>query len=133
MAITNYNIKRKFYVYKSYISLFIAVFIKLLGIYNIHFIAQQSFTFFTLTIGMSAQTTLIILFIKIIPLIILMFFNFLGSYSFEIYIFDAFYFRDLKICLELSSPCLHLPLYLIFTCMSAYHCKQLVNKLPQLR
>ena len=61
------------------------------------------------------------------------YFNECLPYSFEIYIFDAFYFRDLKICLELSSPCLHLPLYLIFTCMSAYHCKQLVNKLPQLR
>lgn len=131
IAITNCDIDRRLYL--SYISLFIAVIIKTLDIYNCHFIAQQSLTFLSLAIGIPSLITLILQIIKSLPLYLLRLFNFLGSYSFEIYIFDAFYFRDLKIGLELSSPWHYLPLYFILTCMSAYLSKQLVNKLPKLR
>lgn len=131
IAIKQCNINRSSPI--SNIFLVIAIFLTITAKYGVIFTTQQSLTFLSLTLGVPSLINIVLLIIEKTPTLLLKPFIFLGCYSFEIYLFDGFYFRDLKINHEEICPFLLLPFSFILTCFSAYFCKILISKYYKLK
>lgn len=93
------------------------------------FISLDALIVISLAIGTPALIWLCIALLKKIPVVYHKPLVFLGTYSLEIYLVHEFLFWVLKVYFEKGSPWILLPLSIILSCLSAYCCKHITNKL----
>lgn len=114
--------------YYSYLFLIMAIGLILLEKIDISFQGMQACQYFTLMLGMPSLITLSTSFLKKLPNRLIQTFNFFGTYSLELYLVHEFVFWILIILFNDVNPFLLLSVGFIFSCISAYICKTLVQK-----
>lgn len=127
IAINNKCIDNK--INFSFISLLIAVGIRLLIKFDFSFRGDESFCMFALAIGIPSLIAICIYFLKILPSFFKQLIEFLGKYSLELYLVHEFIFWVLKIRLNQANPWLLLITGFFLSCIIAYLCKSVTNLL----
>ena len=126
------SLDRKILTY-SFIFLILAIILKLLEKICTPFPVLQVCIMMTLAIGMPSLIFITIFFLQYTPQVLKPIFSFFGTYSLEIYLVHGFIFWALKIIYACISPWLLMPIAFILTCLSAYFCKKIVDKMTILR
>lgn len=126
------SLDRKILTY-SFIFLILAIILKLLEKLCTPFPVLQVCIMMTLAIGMPSLIFITIFFLQYTPQVLKAIFSFFGTYSLEIYLVHGFIFWALKIIYACISPWLLMPIAFILTCLSAYFCKKIVDKMTILR
>ena len=127
LAIKNYLSNKNLLF--SYLFLVMAICFKILDKIDISFQGIHDCLLLALMIGMPALIMLNIKLLINLPTKILLFVNFFGKYSLELYLVHEFIFWILKILYKDICIWILLPVWLCLSCFIAYLCKNIINKI----